>query len=347
MAANRNRLMPQLQECECLVLPSASISHVALDHALHAEGHVRMLPHDFVGIKAQDHGGTPARKAGRVEAPLKAKGLLTQTGPAGGGNANHVGPTVRVKSWAKQAVQTGISHLTQDAPTNLTKGWGILTAPTAIGAPIALGLTFSPTPPSHGLAPNGGAFAHPDARSKGAGPIPANQFGDAIPSSIDPLSRQAKERLEHMNGELQPGRQSSPPRAGTEATPSARREHDDKQAEVATVTDADYSPLRPPSPDSNAGLQGYAYHPLRASQWLRDDPGGHSFRPLAAHARAKGKTTHVRLLESDHEDPRTMEILARTTPATARTRLVDAWVTLNGFGGRHRVPYVVAGSREL
>ena len=154
------------------------------------------VPHDFVGIKAQDHGGTPARKAARVEAPLKAKGLLTQPGHADSGNANPVGPTVWVKSWAKQAVQTGISHLTQDAPTNLTKSWSILTAPTAIGAPIALGLTFSPTPPSHGLAPNGGAFAHPDGRSKGAGPIPANQFGDASPSSIDPLSRQAKERLE-------------------------------------------------------------------------------------------------------------------------------------------------------
>ena len=38
MAANRNHLMPQLQECERIVLPSVTIPRVALDHGLHAEG---------------------------------------------------------------------------------------------------------------------------------------------------------------------------------------------------------------------------------------------------------------------------------------------------------------------
>jgi hypothetical protein len=258
MAANRNHLMPQLQECERITLLSVTIPRLPLDHGLHAEAHIQMAPHDFVGMKAQDQGGTPAGKAVRIEAPLKSKRLLTPSGQAAGADVNQLGPTVRVKSWANQAVHTGKSHLhlAQDAKTNLTKSWSILTAPTVIGAPNALGLTFGPTPSPPGLAPNGGAFAHPDGSTNGAGPGTANQFGDASPSSIDPLSRKPQAWLEDVNGELQPGRQSSPPQAGTEETPSAQREHDDKKAEVETVMNEDYSPLRPPSPDTNSGLQG-------------------------------------------------------------------------------------------
>ena len=222
-----------------------------------------MFPHDLVGMKAEAQGGTPARKAVRVEAPLKAKGLLTQTELAGGGDANQVGPTVRLKSWANQAVHTGKGqlHLPQDAPPNLTKSWSILAAPTVTGPPNALGLTFAPTLTPPGLAPNRGAFAHPDVSSKGAGSVPANQFGDESPSSLNPLSRKPQEWLENGNRELQPGRQSSPPQAGTEETASARRAQDDKRAEVETVMGEDYSPLRPPSPDSNAGLQGTRFTP--------------------------------------------------------------------------------------
>jgi hypothetical protein len=214
--------------------------------------------HDFGGMNAKDHAATAARKADRVEAPLKFKGSLTPSGHAGSADGNQVGPTVRVKSLANQALHIGKSdlHMTQGAPTNVTKSWSILSAPTVAGASNALGLTFGPTTLPSGLAPNGGAFSHPAGTSTGAGPGPANQFGDASPSSINPLSRKPQASFEDLDGELQPGRRSSPPQAGTEATPSAQREHDDKKAEVETVMNEDYSPLRPPSPGSNAGLQG-------------------------------------------------------------------------------------------
>ena len=165
---------------------------------------------------------------------------------------------MRIKSWANQAVHTGKSHLhlAQDAKTNLTKSWSMLTAPTVIGAPNALGRTFGPIPLPPRLAPNGGAFAHRDGSTNCAGPGTANPFGDASPSSIDPLSPKPQAWLEDVNGELQPGHQSSPPQTGTEETPSAQREHDDKKAEVETVMNEDYSPLRPPSPETNSGLQG-------------------------------------------------------------------------------------------
>jgi hypothetical protein len=204
-------------------------------------------------------------------APRQATAFLTQTGHAGGGIATPVAPSVRVKSWANQAVHTGKGPLAlpQDAAPNVTKSWSILTAPTVTGNPTALGLTISPTPSLRGLPPIAGAFAHPNGGSNSAGSVLANQFGDASRSSIDPRSRKLPEWLEHVNGELQPGRQSSPPPAGTEATPSAQREHDDKKAGVETAMGEDYSPLRPPSPDSNAGLQGTR---ISASSDLVDGP---------------------------------------------------------------------------
>jgi hypothetical protein len=258
MVANRNCLTPQLQECERITLVSVTIPRLPLDHGLHAEAHIQMAPYDFVGMKAQDQDGTPAGKALRIEEPLKSKGLLTLSGQTAGADINQLGATVRVKSWANQAVHTGKSHLhlAQDANSNLTKSWSIITAPTVIGAPNALGLMFGPTPSPPGPAPNGRAFVHPDGNTDVAGPGTANEFGDARPSAIDPLSRKPQAWLEDVNGELQPGRQSSPPQAGTEQTPSAQREHDDQKAEVETVMNEDFSPLRPPSPDSNSGLQG-------------------------------------------------------------------------------------------
>jgi hypothetical protein len=230
MAVNRNQLMPQLQECERVILPSVTIARVAFDQAFLAEGHIRVAPHphDLVGMKAKEQGATPARIVVRVEAHLKATGLLTHSGHAGGGVATPVAPIARVKSWANQAVHSGKGHLPlpQDAAPNVTKSWSILTAPAVIGNPTALGLTFSPTPSSHrGLAPNGGAFAHPNGGSNTAG--------------------------------------------SAEATPSAQREHDDKKAGVEPVMGEDYSPLRPPSPDSNAGLQGTR---ISASSDLLDGP---------------------------------------------------------------------------
>jgi hypothetical protein len=262
MAANRNQLMPQLQECERVILPSVTISRVALDHALRAEGQIQVAPHDFLGMMAKEQGATPAGNAVRVETPSKATGLLTQTGHAGGGVATPVGPIVRVKSSANQAVHTGQGHLPfpQDAPPNVTRSWSMLTAPRVIGDPPARGLPFSPTSSPTGLAPNGGAFGHPNGGTNGAGSVPANQFGEASRSTLDELSRKRLERLEHENGELQPGRPSSPPQRRTDATSSVR-EHDDKKAEVETVISEDSSPLRPPSPDSNAGLQGTRFTP--------------------------------------------------------------------------------------
>ena len=44
MAANRNHLMPQLQECELITLLSVTIPRLPLDHGLHAEAHIQMAP---------------------------------------------------------------------------------------------------------------------------------------------------------------------------------------------------------------------------------------------------------------------------------------------------------------
>ena len=107
--------------------------------------------------------------------------------------------------------------------------------------------------------------------------------------------RKPKNGSKHMNGELQPGCQSSPPQAGTEATPSARREHDDKQAEVETVTDEDYSPLRPPSPDSNAGLQGTRIDLLNGSETTLADT---HYDPLQPTPEPKGKRPKLGFLKA-------------------------------------------------
>ena len=81
------------------------------------KAHIQMLPHHFVGMKAQDQGGTPAGKAVRIEAPLKSKGLLTLSGQAAGADANQLGPTVRIKSWANQAVHTGrVTSISRKTP---------------------------------------------------------------------------------------------------------------------------------------------------------------------------------------------------------------------------------------
>ena len=138
MATNRNRLVPQLQKCEHLLLPSAVISHAALDHSLHAEVQVRTLPHDVVGFRAADHGGASARNGAHVEGTIK-NGLLTQTGSTTGGGSTHVGPNMRVKSCANQAVPTNIVHPTTLAVAGLTKSWSILTAPTTTALRSPLG----------------------------------------------------------------------------------------------------------------------------------------------------------------------------------------------------------------
>jgi hypothetical protein len=260
MAVNHNRLMPRLERCEHLLLPSTAFAHVALDHALHAEVQVRILPRDVVGFMAGHHGAASPRNGAHVEAPLK-RGLLTQTGSPTGGKGNHIGPNMRVKGCANQAVPTNISHPTTLALAGLTKSWSILTAPTTTGAPIGLGLTIGLTPSPAGSTTNGGAGAHPDPGSKGAIPAPTNQFGDKMPSSSNVLMRDAKERFAHLNGEWQPVRDSSAHRSGTESTSSERREHADEKAGLETAMNEDQSPLRPPSPDSNCGLQSSRYTP--------------------------------------------------------------------------------------
>jgi hypothetical protein len=260
MAVNHNRLMPQVERCGSLLLPSAIISHAAFDHPLHAEVQVRILPRDVVGFMAGHHGAASARNGARVEAPLK-RGLLTQTGSPTGGGATHIGPNMRVKSCANQALPTNFSHPAILAAAGLTKGWSILAAQATTAVPIALGLTIGLTPSPAGSTTNGAAAAHPDPGSKGAGPAPTNQFGDKIPSSSDLFSLEAKERFAHLNGEWQPVRDSSAHRSGTESTSSERGEHADEKAGLETAMNEDLSPLRPPSPDSNCGLQSSRYTP--------------------------------------------------------------------------------------
>jgi hypothetical protein len=261
MAANRNRLMPEVERFGSLLLPSAIISHAAFDHPHQAEVQVRILPRDVVGFKAGDHGSASGRNGDRVHVPLNTKHLLTQPGCTAGGKATHVGPNMRMKSSANQAPQTNNGHPAIAALTGLTKGWGILAPQTTTGAPIGLGLTIVPPSPAVGPATNGSGSAHPDPGSKGVNPAPTNLFGDKIPSSSDPLSRDAKERLAHASGEWQPIRDSSPHRSRIESTSSERREHADEKASLETAMNEDHSPLRPPSPDSNCGLQSSRYNP--------------------------------------------------------------------------------------
>jgi hypothetical protein len=256
MTVNRNRFIPQLEECQQLLLPSIMISHVGLDHELHAERHVRTLPDRPVKFGSADHGAVSARNAAQVNAALKTKGLLTQHGPTGGGAANHVGPTLRVKSWANQAVQIGISHPTPHAVTALTEGWAKLTGPTTTGNPITVGTLLSPVPPPIGLAPIRGEIAHSNTGPKGPGFVPANQFGNEVHSSSDPLSRKVQERFEHTIAERQPGPNSSNHRAEIEAAQSAQQDRAEKKANLGAAADTDHSPLRPPSPDTNGGLRG-------------------------------------------------------------------------------------------
>jgi hypothetical protein len=261
MAANRNRLMPQVERCGSLLLPSAIISHAAFDHPHHAEVQVRIPLRDFVGFRAADHGGASDRNHARVHATPDVKHLLTQPGSTTGGKATHVGPNMRIKSSANQAPQTNNGHPAIVALTGLTKGWGILAAQTTTGAPIALGLTIAPPSPGVGPATNGSGSAHPDPGSKGANPALANQFGDKIRSSSDPLFRDAKERLAHATGEWQRVNDSSPHHSRTESTSPERRENADEKAGLETALNEDHSPLRPPSPDSNCGLQSSRYTP--------------------------------------------------------------------------------------
>jgi hypothetical protein len=261
MAANRNRLMPQVERCGSLLLPSAIISHAALDHPHHAEVQVRIPLRDFVGFRAADHGGALDRNHARVHATPDVKHLLTQPGSTTGGKGNHVGPNMRMKSSANQAAQTNNGHPAIVALTGLTKGWGILAAQTTTLAPIALGLTIGLTPSPAGSITNRGAATHPDSGSKGAIPAPTNQFGDKIPSSSDLFLREAKERLAHANGEWQPVNDSSPHRSRTESTSPEQRENADEKAGLETAMSEDHSPLRPPSPDSNCGLQSSRYTP--------------------------------------------------------------------------------------
>jgi hypothetical protein len=261
MAVKHNRLMPQVERCESLLLPSAIISHAAFDHPLHAEVQVRILPRQSVGLSSGEHGGASARTRARVHATLDVKHLLTQPGSTTGGKGNHVGSNMRMKSCANQAPQANNGHAAIVALTGLTKSWGILAAQTTTGAPIGFGLTIAPPSPGVGPATNGSGSAHPDPGSKGANPAPTNQFGDKIPSSSDLLSRDAKERLAHASGEWQPVNGSSPHRSRAESTSSKRREHADEKAGLETALNEDHSPLRPPSPDSNCGLQSSRYTP--------------------------------------------------------------------------------------
>jgi hypothetical protein len=274
---NRNRFIPQLEECQQLLLPSIMISHVDLDHELHAERHVPMLPHGPVKFGSADHGAVSARNAAQVNAALKTKGLLTQPGPTRGGATNYVSPTVRVKSWANQAVQTGMSHPTPHAVKALTDGWATLTGPTTTGNPIAVGSLLSPVPTPMGLAPIRGEIAHSNTGPKGPGFVPANQFGNEVHSSSDPLPRTVQEEFEHTIAE-QRGRKSSHHRAEIVAAQSAQQDRAEEKANLGAAADTDHSPLRPPSPDTNGGLQG-------ARVTSSPDPiGGSETTPSNAHS---------------------------------------------------------------
>jgi hypothetical protein len=268
------------------------ISHVGLDHELHAERHVRTLPHGPVKVGAADHGAVSARNAAHFNAALKTKGLLTQPSPTGGGAAKYVGPPVRVKSWANQAVQIGISHPTPHAVTALTEGSATQTGPTTTGNSIAVGSLLSPVPPPMGLAPIGGDFAHSNTGSKGPGFVPANQFGNEAHSSSDPPSGKVQERFEHTSAERQPGRNSSHHRAEIEAAQSAQHDRDEKKANLGAAADTDHSPLRPPSPDTNGGLQGTRItsspDPIGGSETT---PANAQSDPLQPTAKSRGART--------------------------------------------------------